>query len=93
MRPSWYCVTFSNDDVMAHKHIAMQYEFQALLFADRGPQDAAIFFNNDLALGHQYYFSPSAVSFSMQLIGRYQGQPCPPPDPAALSLFAGADKI
>ena len=86
---SWYAITFSRDDILAHKHITVQREFERLFMLSRAGKDAAMFSNVDPTEDTRYYLSPKATRFSMDLIKGWSGQPCEPPNPADLVLLVG----
>jgi hypothetical protein len=90
---NWHEVTFSDDDIAAHRHMRLQQEFEALFMANHGPADAALFDNEDITQGHRYYFSPGAVRFCGQLLTRWGGFQCPRPRLADLGalLVGNAD--
>jgi hypothetical protein len=86
---SWRKVALSRQQMIDHKHMALQNAFEGIFILSDGPKDAAMFTYTAARYPSEYFFSPGAVRISKSLIDQYAGVECAPPRVAELSLLVG----
>ncbi len=89
----WKRVTFTIDQIEDEGVLSeLEDEFENIFMDAKGPSDMAIFSDNDYVdESISFYFTPGCEPDCEDLILRYDGEECEPPDIEEVFLFAGND--
>ena len=85
---AWSKVTIRQPYEGSHRYRSLPEEFHKIYLSEGEPKDAALFSRSEIHRGYQchYYFSPVATLIAAQLVRRYNGVECAPPEDVTFVL-------